>query len=374
MEFIWLVIALVIVVFAGDRLFSHYALRRVSYVCKFDRDAAFEGENVRLIEQIVNAKPLPVLWLKIRLQLPLELKFRNTTFVDISDKQYYQRLFSLLPYQQVTCKYVIDCTKRGYYIIDNVDMISGDVLSGRRCYNSAPSNMSISVYPHFVEVDDVLIPARLANGEMIVKRWIVEDPFFIAGFRDYLPTDSLNKINWLATARHQKLQVVKHDFTASASLIIMLNVIYKSSWINYDILEQSIRLCASLARKAIDSGIPVSVMSNGILKGYNEYMETPLACSNEHMTLILDNLARLTFEYTGEFDIFLAAQIDKIPYNADVLILTSYLDDDLAAAIEDIDKSRISVRLAMMEKIDWESYNINDVDVYIIAEEGATAE
>lgn len=373
MEFVWLIIALAVVVYAGDRLFSYFALKRVAYMCRFEREAAFEGESVRLIEQLINDKPLPILWLKVRLQMPLALKFENTAFVDISDKQYYQRLFSLLGYQQVTCRHVLNCIKRGYYVIDDVDMISGDILSGRRCYERVPMNMHFLVYPRFIDVDDVLIPARLINGDMIVKRWIIEDPFQIAGFRDYMPTDSLNKINWLATARQQRLQVIKHDFTASSSMIIMLNVTYKSSWVNYNVLEQSIRLCASLAREAVDNGIPVAVISNGLLKGYDDaiHMETPLGCSNEHMTGILEDLARLTFEYEDDFSVFLNGEIEQIPYNADILILTSYIDDDLAAAIVDIDKSRISVRMGFMEDVDWERYELNDVDVYTITEEGA---
>lgn len=373
MEFVWLLIVLAAVIYAVDLLISRYALKNMTYMCWFERDAAFEGETVRFAERLVNDKLLPVLWLKVRVQMPLALRFQNTAFVNISDKQYYQRMFSMLGYQQVTCRYVLECQQRGYYTIDEVDMISGAILSGKRCYNRVLLNRSFAIYPRLINVDDVLIPARLINGDVMVKRWIVEDPFQVSGFRDYLPTDSLNRIHWLATARQQKLQVIKRDFTASSSLVIVLNVEYKSAWVKFNVLEQSVRLCASLAQRAIDNGMPVAMLSNGLLKGYEgaHHLETSLACSREHMIEILDGLARLTFDYEIGFAPFLAEAVEGLPYSADVLVITSYIDDDLAAVISDMDKSRISVSIGFMEDVDWQRYELNDVNVYTISEEGA---
>ncbi|SHF86042.1 Uncharacterized conserved protein, DUF58 family, contains vWF domain [Caldanaerobius fijiensis DSM 17918] len=375
MEFIWLIIAVLIIVYAQDVLFSRYALKNLSYDCWFEQDGVFEGEDVRFIERFTNNKVLPVLWLKVRIQMPLELRFYNTAFVNVSDKQYYQRIFSLWSYQQVMCRHLLSCIKRGYYTVDQVDLVSGDLLRGNRSYKTIAVNRHLLVYPRFIDIEEVLIPARLIQGDFIVKRWIVEDPFLVTGYRDYQPTDSLNKINWLATARLQKLQVAKHDFTASSSLIIALNVEYQSAWVDHEVLELIIRLCASLAQKSVDNGIPVAVMSNGLQEGYDEptHLEIPLGSSCEHMRDILEGLARLSFEYQSRFSFFLSDLIQSIPYNADLMILTSYIDEAIASVVEDIDKDRISVSIATAEE-DWDRYSLRDVNFYLISKEGELIE
>ncbi|WP_026485626.1 DUF58 domain-containing protein [Caldanaerobius polysaccharolyticus] len=376
MEFIWLIIAVLVIVYVQDFLFSRYALKNLTYDCWFEQDAAFEGESVRFIERFTNNKILPVLWLRIRIQMPVELKFYNSAFVTVSDKQYYQRIFSLWSYQQVVCRHLLSCAKRGYYTVDQVDLVTGDIFKGHRCYRTVSVDRHFAVYPRLIDIDQVLIPARLIQGDFVVKRWIVEDPFHVTGYRDYQPTDSLNKINWLATAKQQKLQVAKHDFTASSSLIIALNVEYRSAWVDYEVLELGVRLCASLSQKAMDNGIPVAVVSNGLQEGYDRavHLETPLGCSREHMKGILEGLARLSFDYQVKFSPFLSDLVDSIPYNSDLMILTSYIDDDMASVIENIDKSRISVSIAAMDDEGWDRYPLKDVNFYVISKEGELVE
>ena len=57
-----------------------------------------------------------------------------------------------------------------------------------------------------------------------MRRWIVDDPFMLAGVREYQYGDSMRDVNWKATAKTGNLQVNQRDFTADRRLMVYLNV------------------------------------------------------------------------------------------------------------------------------------------------------
>src|SRR5699024_9228119 len=140
------------------------------------------------------------------------------------DKQFHKSLFSLKPYKKITRWHDVTCLKRGDYRMETVTMTSGDPLGfnpKHRVINV--SNANILVYPNLVPLGDIPFPTHSWMGYITVRRWIVEDPFLTAGVREYTHGDSMNAINWKATARTGNLQVNKKDFTADPHLMIYLN-------------------------------------------------------------------------------------------------------------------------------------------------------
>ena len=80
------------------------------------------------------------------------------------------------------------------------------------------------VYPKPALVPIHELPYHSWQGDQSVRRWIISDPFIIAGVRGYQAGDTYKQINWKATAKTGTLQVHQYDFTADRRLMIYLNV------------------------------------------------------------------------------------------------------------------------------------------------------
>ena len=77
-------------------------------------------------------------------------------------------------------------------------MISGDVIGLERISLPITTDAKLIVYPGKINMEDAFIPASYLQGDTIVRRWIVDDPFIVSGTRQYLPGDPMNRINWKA--------------------------------------------------------------------------------------------------------------------------------------------------------------------------------
>ena len=62
------------------------------------------------------------------------------------------------------------------------------------------------------------------QGDITVRRWINEDPFYPAGVREYRPGDEMRRINWKAVARTGDLQVNQFDYTADRKLYLLVSM------------------------------------------------------------------------------------------------------------------------------------------------------
>ena len=167
----------------------------------------------------------PVPWLRLESKISANLQFEKKSQLDneIDSGDYHRTLFSLMPYQKVRRRQSLTCTKRGYYRFETVSLTTGDAFGISDSFKSVQSAAEITVYPQLVAMEDIPLPAHSWLGDMIVRRWIIEDPFLVSGVRDYSYGDSMNSINWKATARTNRMQVSKKDFSADHNLMIYIN-------------------------------------------------------------------------------------------------------------------------------------------------------
>ena len=90
------------------------------------------------------------------------------------------------------------------------------------------------------------------------------DPFELRSIRAYEPFDPYRSINWKATAKTGALKVNVYAPTISRKVALLLDTGSNQIWEDADLIEESIRICGSLACALIDAGIPVSLASCGI--------------------------------------------------------------------------------------------------------------
>jgi uncharacterized protein (DUF58 family) len=132
--------------------------------------------------------------------------------------------FTLRSYQKITRKWKLKCLKRGVFTTENVTLVSGDLLNFHISSVPRPVNISLMVYPEIIDLEGMFVPVNLVQGDRVVNRWIVDDPFVVAGARDYMAGDPMNRIHWLASARTGKLMVKKNEHTSQNSLSVLLNM------------------------------------------------------------------------------------------------------------------------------------------------------
>jgi uncharacterized protein (DUF58 family) len=176
----------------------------------------------------------------------------------------------------------------------------------------------------------------------------MEDPFSIAGVREYRYGDPLSALNWKATARSGKLQVHNRSFTADHTLLIWFNCDPDPLWSmahNHNRLECGIRYAATLAQYAISRGIDTGFGSNGQRADCPESEEAIRISSgggNDHLETIFETLALLVFMNGITFEEFLEQELNLGTSERDIVLFSCSINPRVELLLERL-KSRGNV-------------------------------
>ena len=306
------------------------------------------GEEIQMVEVIANRKLLPLPWLRLESLMHVNLRFAEQDNLNITTGEYFQNhrsMFSLMSYKQVTRRHRVTCSKRGYYSLQSVAMTCGDLVSYAKVSTSIPVQATVTVYPPTIPLEELPLPAHSWQGDSPVKRWIVEDPFYISGVREYRYGDSLNGINWNATARSGKLQVHQREFTADHRVMIYLNVEESAEmWrdvINEDRIEQGIIYAATLIERTLSQGIETGFGYNGpmVERPKNESVRIHASSGQQQWLHLLDTMARLLIVRSQPFDEFLQTDIDETRSNTDYIFITAFVSDKIQYQVERLERN-----------------------------------
>lgn len=365
MSITWFIFVTLIVIALQSYIYSKWGLSRVQYTRSFSEVAVFEGEEIKMTDEIANKKLLPVPWLRLESKINENLQFKGQDQVEQDTEQaqsqqseiihgnYHRMLFSLLPYQRIRRKQNLICQKRGFYHFDNVDLSTGDVFGFGEDSKNVQSPAEIIVYPSLLAMDDIPLPTHSWLGDVVVRRWIIEDPFLTAGVRDYSAGDPLNSINWKATARTNELQVTKKDFSADHHLMIYVNFNQTGDiWhpiVDKQLTEQSLSYAATIAEFSISKGISTGFGCNSYMgQKTNETIRIEAENSRQQLTYILETLAKLEVDANKSINSFLQEDIDRRTTGKDILIITAFVSSKMKENILQLEELGNSVELLML--------------------------
>ncbi|MBM7583249.1 uncharacterized protein (DUF58 family) [Caldicoprobacter guelmensis] len=368
----WFIFTTLVVVVIQGLIFRRWGLKNVKYHRYFSVPAVFEGQEVEMIEVISNEKLLPVPWLRIESKISANLKFQKQFNLDIQHQQFHRSIFSLMPYTRIIRRHKVRCLKRGCYYLNSVTMTCGDLFGFQEVSKEFQLSVQLLVYPKPLRMEEISLPSHSWQGDVTVKRWIVEDPFMVAGVRDYAYGDPLNRINWKATARTGKIKVNKLDFTANPKLMIYLNVdISDDMWsavTEPERIEKGISYAASIAYHVISRGIEVGFGSNGyLIDKPGEPVRIEPRCSMEHLTLIYEVLAKLIIARSVTFFTFLEQDLASGITGMDFLIITSYISPRMENQIKKLEEYGNTVRFLWLhpqEDIRSVGHEKSNIDAY----------
>lgn len=354
----WILLVAAVVISMQSGLFRRFALSKITYKRSFKVSSCFEGEALELIEIIENRKVLPVPWLRVESQFRMGLVFRGQQNLDISEGQYNQNhksFFSLMPWTKIVRRHYVTAAHRGVYRLGTVSMTSGDLLGNNTVVGSFPLHGGLVVYPEPLDVFDMSLPVQTWMGDMIVRRWIVEDPFLVSGVREYRDGDPLKNIHWKASARSGSLQVHRRDATADYRIKIYLNIEdHELMWnmaTRPEPVEHGIRLAAGVASHLLSQGMEIGLGSNGSLEEEsNELIDIPISGGSEQLNLIYESLARLELNRVLSFHDYLEQELYRLEGRHDILVLSTYVNDRLQTMLNRFKEEGHRVQVTILEE------------------------
>jgi hypothetical protein len=345
-----LILGTVLIISIQGMIYKQWGLRKVEYSRFFVENSVFEGDNVQLVEVISNSKFLPVPWLRLESRINPGLKFQKQSNLDIKHHEFHKSFFSLMPYTKITRRHTVNCSKRGYYLINSAALSCNDLFNMVQLSKELTLSANITVYPKIHPIHELNMASYNWNGDVVVRRWIIDDPFMVSGVREYRYGDPMNRINWKSTARTGKLQVYNTDYTSNVKFMILLNIeVDEFAWNSYtdeELMEKWISHSASLANYSISGSIETGFGCNGCL---DDLPQTPVlippGCSIEQMKNLLETLARMTLKRSVQFHTLLDEIVNTNVKNTDFLIISAFESHHMKTSIKKIRELGNSVEM-----------------------------
>ena len=369
-----LFLALLVVIFLQGRYFPRRNFKSLRYRRYFTPDVLNEGESTTLVEHISNARLLPIPWVRVEAQLSPYLLFGQNPEKQKKiehgqqDKyrQFHRSMFTLPAYTTITRKHPVTASRRGYYAVPSVTMTTGDILGiGEQRSQDFPTDTVLTVYPQLIPIEDLFNIRSSFTGDIVVRRWIMDDPFYIRGVREYQPTDPQNRVNWKATAKTGQLQVHNYDYTSDVRLKIILNIdTHENQWsvtTDEGSAEHSISIAASVAQYALDNGIETGLATNA---KYVDAPELPVRldpCTGDaQLEAVMLALAKLTLPRRITFQTLLKEEYDAGVTGCDYLVITAYTNPEINEALDKLRDAGNNVEVLLAEPTQKEAPHAAD--------------
>jgi len=310
------------------------ALYGLKYSCSIQHNRIFEGETNELTEVIENRKLLPLLWLKVETRFSETMLFTKNDNTRVSAGVFHRSVLTIMPLRRIKRVYRIVCTRRGYYHLGSATITTGDLLGvTNKSINYIPES-GLHVYPIPMKRNDLRLPSRSFQGDVIVRRFFLPDPFMPAGIRDYAPGDPQNLINWKASAKTGRLVVQRRDFTSDSKLMVFFNIDYSAeSWDNTgevktNTMEYALRMLASIIEFSISNGQKTALRTNSVGFRDKKEVNVPMAQGRTHRETLFAAMAEIQFVRTRSFHMLLREAAETVK-DTDILIMTRYMTEEI---------------------------------------------
>jgi uncharacterized protein (DUF58 family) len=333
-------------------LWDHYALAEVTYTRRLGTQRLFVGEETEVSVDLVNAKPLPLAWLKAEDEWPAGVALVRGRLQQSykPERRVLVNLLSMRFYERVRKQYRVRALRRGVQDFGPVTLKSGDMFGFRTQTQQLPQIERLLVYPRVVPVAALGLDSARPFGDARMRRKIAEDPLRIMGVRPYAPGDNPRYVHWKATARRGELQtkVFEPGAARAAAIFLNLNTVAGHPGVITDYLEYAITAAASLAHNVLDAREPAGLYVNGPRRNEFGLVRLPPSRRPERWEEILDALAWLVGLPSADFARLLRAEMAHLPYGASVIAVTSVLSESILAAGLDLRSAGHPVTLVVI--------------------------
>ncbi|MEC0242197.1 DUF58 domain-containing protein [Paenibacillus dokdonensis] len=341
MAVLWLFLACGLVMVLQGLILGRSALGKLDYDRHFSARTCYAGDRIEMVEVIENKRRVPIPWLRLEAMLPASLGFKRSKETWISEGQIYQNhtsFFSLPARTRITRTHQIQCRGRGIFRMDTATMTGSDLFAMYTPSLKVTLNKRLVVYPSLLRDEELPSSWKTWQGELAVRRWIVEDPFLFTGVRGYAPGDAMNRIHWKASARSGELQVHQHGYSADPKAMILLNIEVSEQMWNVvtkpEIIEEALSYAATCAAALIRQGMAAGFASNASLSPDTDARMAYLAPDYglPHLEDLLEGMAAVELKIQRPFYELLRIEAELETHETmDYFLVTPYV----SAAIRD---------------------------------------
>lgn len=370
----------IIVIIAGlllaaaglSKLWSILSLKGVHCECHLTETRVFPRESVELKLRIINRKVLPLPWVQVNDEIPTGFISGDPSLVPGSrpGTEIVSRSASVLWYSSISWKIRLVGQKRGYYPLGPLTITSADIFGFYPRTLIEPVTDYLIVYPEIFSLPPLVMPSLYPLGESKVEKRIYEDPSRTIGIRDYLPGDSLRRIHWKASARHQHLQVKVCEPTTTLRVAIFLasdSFQYCGAW-QEELLEYGISTAASIGNYLVEKKSQVGLWINARLADSGQPAKIFPGSGVDQLMRILESLAKVGLSFSQPFVDFFQEERQKLPLGTTIIFILAYLPDRLKETILDLNHSGYKVLVYQVG--DYQDSPIPEVGWYHLHKDG----
>lgn len=356
MAVLWLFLACGLVMLLQGLILGRNALGKLDYDRHFSARTCHAGDRIEMVEVIENKRRVPIPWLRLEAMLPASLSFKRSKETWISEGQIYQNhtsFFSLPARTRITRTHQIQCRGRGIYRMDTATMTGSDLFAMYTPSLKVTLNKRLVVYPSLLRDEELPSSWKTWQGELAVRRWIVEDPFLYTGVRGYAPGDAMNRIHWKASARTGELQVHQHGYSADPKAMILLNMELSEQMWNVvtkpEIIEEALSYAATCAAALIHQGMAAGFASNAYLSAEADARLARLAPDYgvQHLEELFEAMAAAELKVYRPFYEQLKLEAEAEPAETiDYFVVTPHVSPAIREAVRQLELQGHRVSIA----------------------------
>ena len=297
------------------------------------------GDKIYYEIEIENKKFLPVLGLILKDKVTVGIDFINKSFsqkVPGNNFNLFQDLFSLKWYEKVNRKYDFIPKKRGYYRFGEGNLFYSGVFGFYKNKLFDNNYCELIVYPKILNAKKLNVNLKQLFGSSISEGWIHKDPLNKVGVRPYESTDDIKKINWKASARHNKLESNVYKPSYDREINIFLSTLTTENWwegINSNLLELLIIYAASIANYSLNKGYQVGLYSDGLVKRSASSLKLKPGKGSLHKKTLFSNLAMIQPADRMKFSNILYKEKKNIKNSSTIIIILAIINDEILKII-----------------------------------------
>lgn len=331
MELILMAAILAAVLGAQYFVYKKFALKNVSYKLTFSETEVFEGDEFEAVEEIENAKWLPLPWVRTEINTSRRLSFVGAA-QNTADKTEQRGLVSgilvLRGWQKCRRVWRVRCEKRGVFSINDVSVSASDLFGLCKPAMLVKISQSVRVLPVSAQIECGELSKDAFIGDIPVQRFVLPDPFVISGAREYTGREPMNRIHWAQTARLGRPMVYSSEFTTERSVLVVINMQHSPLFCEHRRLsvtniEAMVKGTAYMLDVCRQTRTPCALCANTA-----QALKTPCAEGYEHTIELLRRLAELKNNCGEHIDEFLPA-LDLNEFT-DIVLVTSFVSERIA--------------------------------------------
>lgn len=248
--------------------------------------------------------------------------------------------------EKVVCEYVLTPLRRGTYELGPVSMLFTDPLGLFEFPRTLPTESRLTVVPNPLRVEGLSIWSTGSLGEhqfegVGAKGSGIE----FHGIREYKPGDELRRVHWRSTARHGQLNVIEFEHSRAEDTIIAVDL--KRGTVRgrgrFSTLEYAVRIAADVADQAVSIGSLVRLACAGLVGP----AASP-ARGRDQLYTILDALAGAEADQEQPLSEVLSSRMDTIVHGADVICITSAVDEGLEQCAQYLRPAGVTLQLILV--------------------------